>query len=192
MTPSIERRAIAFIRTIANRCERCLRRSEEKCRGCVSSWANSIMSDYERDTAHGHPAHDYSLAARKFRIIDILQKAGRPLLASEIDLSGLCSRGLKQWTLRRMTRSGQIVRVLNEAPDDERHIYLYALPRKRASGAVHKKTSQSKEQTNGNRNRKDADGKNRPATGDTQSPGGNAAAEEEQHGDHSLQVRQRI
>lgn len=130
MTPSTERRAIAFIRTIAGRCERCLRRTPDNCRGCVSQWANSIMSDYELETNFGRHSPDYSLAARKLRILDAIQSAGHPLLASEIDLSSFCSKGLKQWTLRRMVACGQLVRVLNDDPADERHIFRYSIPRR--------------------------------------------------------------
>lgn len=130
MTEALERRAIAFIRTVASRCERCLRRSPDNCRGCISQWANGIMRDYESETDSGRQQPDYSLVARRMRIIDALEQAGRPLLACEIDLSALCSKGLKQWTLRRMVKAGKIVRVLNDDPGDERHIYLYALPKR--------------------------------------------------------------
>lgn len=128
MTPSTERRAIAFIRTIANRCERCLHRSEERCRGCVSQWANEIMADYERESGAASASVDYSLAARRIRILDAIQTAGRPLLAAEIDLSDVCSTQLKEWTLLRMIRVGQLARVPNDDPEDRRRLYKYFIP----------------------------------------------------------------
>jgi hypothetical protein len=127
MTQETERRAIAFIRTIANRCASCTHRREELCRTCPSRWANEIMRDYE---AEQKPVSmDYSLAARKIRILDILQKAGRPLLSSEIDISNTCSKGLKQYTLLRMVKARQIRRVQNDDPGDDRHIFRYFIPK---------------------------------------------------------------
>lgn len=128
MNSKLERRAIAFIRTIANRCTSCLHRTPEHCRGCVSQWANEIMSDYERGASCVKPAEDYSLAARKLKILDILQQAGRPLLSSEIDISAVCSKTLKEWTLRRMLESRQICRAPHSNPHDRRHLYLYSIP----------------------------------------------------------------
>ena len=129
MNKQLERRAITFIRTIADRCKSCLHRSPERCRNCTSQWANEIMSDYERETAFSKPAVDYSIAARKLRILDALQSAGRPLLASEIDLSDTCSKGLKQWTLLRMLKARQIRRVPNADPGDGRHLFRYFIPK---------------------------------------------------------------
>ena len=130
MTEDLERRAIAFVRSVASRCSRCMHRSPENCNGCISQWAKKIMGEYEMDANQHKPSPDYSLAARRMRIIDALEQAGRPLFAAEIDISALCSKGLKQWTLRRMVKTGKIVRVLNDDPGDERHIYLYALPKR--------------------------------------------------------------
>lgn len=127
MTPSTERRAIAFIRTVANRCASCVRRRPESCNGCLAQWANEIMRDYDSETRHGEV--DYSFAARRMKVLDALQRAARPLFAYEIDLSGVCSRGLKQWTLRRMERLGQIVRIPCDEPGDLRIRFRYALPR---------------------------------------------------------------
>ena len=128
MNKQLERRAIAFIRTIANRCASCLHRQPERCRNCTSLWANEIMIDYERDTAFSKPTADYSMAARKLRILDALQSAKRPLLASEIDLSDTCSKGLKQWTLLRMLKARQIRRIPNDDPGDSRRLYRYFIP----------------------------------------------------------------
>lgn len=128
MTPSTERRAIAFIRTIANRCTSCMHRVPERCRGCVSQWANEIMVDYERELGAASTSVDYSLAARRIRILDAIQTAGRPLLAAEIDLSDVCSTQLKEWTLLRMIRVGQLARVPNNDPEDRRRLYKYFIP----------------------------------------------------------------
>lgn len=118
MTQETERRAIAFIRTIANRCTSCLRRNADTCRNCVSSWANEIMTDYERELSceSGGPTQDYSLAARMLMVADALRKAGRPLAANEIDMQGCCSKQLKYWTLMRMVRLGFIARDAGDGP----------------------------------------------------------------------------
>ena len=128
MNKQLERRAITFIRTIADRCKSCLHRQPERCRNCASQWANEIMTDYERDMADAQPSVNYSLAARKLRILDALQSAKRPLLASEIDLSDTCSKGLKQWTLLRMLKARQIRRIPNDNPGDSRRLYRYFIP----------------------------------------------------------------
>lgn len=106
MNAQNERRAMAFIRTIANRCERCLRRSAENCRPCDSAWANSILKDCEAEVK----TIDYSYGARMLRIVQILHKSPKPLLASEIDLTGYCTKQLKRWTLLRMLDRGMISR----------------------------------------------------------------------------------
>ena len=108
MTEATEKRAIAFIRTIGNRCTSCLRRSEERCRNCISSWANEILHDYEIESV---PQPDYSLSARMMMIMDCLGKAGRPLLSSEIDMKQYCTKQLKRWTLMRLIRAGKVRRV---------------------------------------------------------------------------------
>ena len=119
MTEAVERRAIAFIRTIGNRCTTCLRRSAENCRNCISAWANEILHDYENESV---PQPDYSLSARMMMLADALDKAGRPLASRQIDLHGLCSRQLKFWTLVRMTRMGRLRRTRGD--DGE---WLYGL-----------------------------------------------------------------
>ena len=108
MTEATEKRAVAFIRTIGNRCTTCLRRSAENCRDCVSAWANSILRDIENDTK---PEIDYSLQARMMMIVDCIGKAGRPLLSSEIDMKQYCTKQLKRWTLMRLVKAGKVKRA---------------------------------------------------------------------------------
>lgn len=127
MTQETERRAIAFVRTVAGRCASCTHRREETCRDCLSRWANEIMRDYEAEMKP--MSADYSLAARKIRILDILQKAGRPLLSSEIDISSICDHHLKRWTLRRMVQRQQLACVREDNPDDRRVAYRYFIPK---------------------------------------------------------------
>lgn len=118
MTEAVEKRAIAFIRTIGNRCTSCLRRNEEDCRNCVSSWANSILRDIENEAK---PKIDYSLQARMMMIVDCLGKAARPLLSSEIDMKQYCTKQLKRWTLMRLVKAGKVKRVKRDG------IYRYSL-----------------------------------------------------------------
>ena len=123
MTAAVEKRAIAFIRTIGNRCTSCLRRNEENCRRCISSWANEILHDYESESV---PQPDYSLSARMMMIADALDKAGRPLLSSEIDLKQYCTKQLKRWTLQKMIRLGFVRRTKTCGTA---HLYRYSLNR---------------------------------------------------------------
>ena len=123
MTAAVEKRAIAFIRTIGNRCTSCLRRNEENCRRCISSWANEILHDYESESV---PQPDYSLSARMMMIADALDKAGRPLLSSEIDLKQYCTKQLKRWTLQKMIRLGFVRRSKTCCTS---HLYRYSLNR---------------------------------------------------------------
>lgn len=125
MTEATEKRAIAFIRTIGNRCTSCLRRSEEHCRNCISSWANTILRDIENEA---EPQTDYSLTARMMMIVDALDKAGRPILSSEIDLKNYCTKQLKRWTLQKMTRLGFIRREKRRGGKFS-HLYRYSLNR---------------------------------------------------------------
>ena len=58
------------------------------------------------------PQKDYSLFTRMSLIAESLKRAGKPIFSSEIDIDGLCSNQLKQWTLKRMMRIGVIGRRL--------------------------------------------------------------------------------
>ena len=110
MTQEIEQRVVAFVRVIANRCKSCLRRNEENCQHCDSRTATHLLRDIELDIAV--PQKDYSLFTRMSLIADSLKRAGKPIFSSEIDIDGLCSNQLKQWTLKRMMRIGVIGRRL--------------------------------------------------------------------------------
>lgn len=110
MTPEIEQRVVAFVRVIANRCHTCLRRREENCQHCDSRTATRLLKDIELDIAV--PQKDYSLFTRMSLIAENLKRAGKPIFSSEIDIDGLCSNQLKQWTLKRMMRIGVIGRRL--------------------------------------------------------------------------------
>ena len=110
MTPEIEQRVVAFVRVIANRCHTCLRRREENCQHCDSRTATRLLKDIELDIAV--PQKDYSLFTRMSLIAESLKRAGKPIFSSEIDIDGLCSNQLKQWTLKRMMRLGVIGRRL--------------------------------------------------------------------------------
>jgi len=110
MTPEIEQRVVAFVRVIANRCHTCLRRREENCQHCDSRTATQLLKDIELDIAV--PPKDYSLFTRMSLIAESLKRAGKPIFSLEIDIDGLCSNQLKQWTLKRMMRIGVIGRRL--------------------------------------------------------------------------------
>lgn len=125
MTPEIESRVVAFVRVIANRCHGCFRRREENCARCDSRTATRLLRDVELDAAV--PPKDYSLFARMQLIAEALGRAGKPLLSSQIDVGGLCSNQLKQWTLKRMMRIGVIGRRPAFRTDRGRCVYRYFL-----------------------------------------------------------------
>ena len=125
MTEATEKRAVAFIRTVGNRCMSCLRRSKENCANCISSWANSILHDIENDSPQ---KMDYSLAARMMMITGALKKSDRPLASHEIHLADYCTKQLKYWTLSAMVRKGWLER--HRSTVDGRDVYLYSLSKR--------------------------------------------------------------
>lgn len=133
MTEANEKRAIAFIRTVGNRCMTCLRRNEENCRNCISSWANSILRDIDSEA---RSEIDYSMAARMMMIVDCLVKSGRPLLSAEIDLKKYCTKQLKRWTLLKMIQTGRIGRERTHLKNPKRYAYRYFLKPSPAAAAT--------------------------------------------------------
>jgi len=125
MTPEIEQRVVAFVRVIANRCYSCLHRREENCAHCDSRTATRLLRDIEADIAV--PPKDYSLFTRMSLIAESLKHAGKPVFSSEIDLDGICSNQLKQWTLKRMMRIGVIGRRLAFRTNSGYCVYRYFL-----------------------------------------------------------------
>ena len=125
MTQEIESRVVAFVRVIANRCHICLRRMEENCSRCDSRTATRLLKDIELDIAV--PLKDYSLFARMQLIAEALGRSGKPLFSSQINLDGLCSNQLKQWTLKRMMRIGVIGRRLAFKTRSGYCVYRYFL-----------------------------------------------------------------
>lgn len=125
MTPTVENRVVAFVRVIANRCHNCFRRREENCARCDSRMATRLLKDIELDIAV--PPKDYSLFARMQLIAEALGRTEKPLLSSQIDIGGLCSNQLKQWTLKRMIRIGVIGRRLAFRTDSGHCVYRYFL-----------------------------------------------------------------
>ena len=105
MTHETKMRTIAFVRSIARECSICLRKSDGGCDGCPSQWARRLLNEImEAETPAPEP--DYSFYTRTKKILAILNKSSRPMMASEIDLHGLCSPQLKMWTLNKMCANG--------------------------------------------------------------------------------------
>lgn len=105
-------RTCAFVRTMANTCDRCLRPRSccDECDLVNSRFLLQALSEAEL------PAQDRlartappSLKERCDFYLGVVAKAGRWLTAKEIDPSNrFCGRGLKYWTLRRMAKHGQL------------------------------------------------------------------------------------
>lgn len=121
MTAEVQKRAAAFIRSVAGECSTCLRRAPYNCDRCYCRTANAILREID---ACGHD-DDASLLGRTRRVLEILGGSDRPLLASEIDLGPRVSAQLKNWTLNRMVSHGAISRrtVLTSG---ERVMFLYS------------------------------------------------------------------
>lgn len=126
MHQNTERRVIAFVNSVANRCTKCLHRNEENCRGCLSLWANSILTDIEADRDGLSKHIDYSIGARTSKIIMILTRAKHALLSRDIDLGGICSFQLKLWTLKKLCKRGILGRRIATSKNG-RHTYYYFL-----------------------------------------------------------------
>lgn len=128
MTEQTESRAIGFINTIASRCNSCLRRDPQNCRNCLSQWATEIMKSYHADKrAASNHQPDYSMSARMMRIVDMLKKAKDAVPCDKIDLEGLCTPQLKQYTLKVMMRKGIIGRRRMTTPMNGNTQYGYFL-----------------------------------------------------------------
>lgn len=126
MHQNTERRVIAFVNSVASRCTKCLHLNEENCRGCLSLWANSILTDIEADRDGLSKHIDYSIGARTSKIIMTLTREKRELLSREIDLGGICSFQLKLWTLKKLCKRGILGRRVATSKNG-RHTYYYFL-----------------------------------------------------------------
>lgn len=107
MTRETERRVIAFVRSFAQMCSTCLRRDNGDCAGCPSAWARRLMHEVAMDE-RPMPEIDYSFYTRTKKILAILNRSSRPMMASEINLRDLCSAQLKFWTLNQMVLNGTL------------------------------------------------------------------------------------
>ena len=115
-------RAVAFIRTMANQCYTCFRRSEENCSHCFCRQASFLIREIELDQRNA--PIDYSLYARMNFIREALKDGEKS--SRDIDTRKLCSMQLKLWTLKKMIRLGIVSRrPLYEK--DGRTYYAYSL-----------------------------------------------------------------
>jgi len=105
VTIEMQRRVVAFVRTIANECSSCLRNGSQYCNDCVAKRANLLLKDIPFDESPA-PVIDYSFYARVDEIKRILSSSGRPMQAREINLRQTCSPQLKFWTLNQMVHNG--------------------------------------------------------------------------------------
>ena len=119
----LERDIRAFLRSLADECKNCLRRSQGYCDTCYARRAERILERMARPLAVENSALRCDIVARMARIAAILKRAERPLLSVEIDMRDYCSRSLKEFTLREMIRHGKIVRRRIRGTDK----YLYSL-----------------------------------------------------------------
>lgn len=113
MTADLLYRATAFIRSIADRCANCFRRSQDNCRECPAHWAKQLLNEITIESAQSKAKVDYSLHARIIKILAILTQAGKPIHSKAIKIK-TCSCQLKMWTLKNMIKHSLIQRC----PDD--------------------------------------------------------------------------
>ena len=106
----LEREVRDFLRTMANECKTCLRRSQGYCDTCYARRAERILERMSRASSPDNPALRCDIVARMARIAAVMKRANRPMMSQEIYTRDLCSRSLKEWTLREMIRLGRIKR----------------------------------------------------------------------------------
>lgn len=106
----LERDIRAFLRSLADECKNCLRRSQGYCDTCYARRAERILERMARPLAVENSALRCDIVARMARIAAIMKRANRPMMSEEIDMRDFCSRSLKEWTFREMIRLGRIVR----------------------------------------------------------------------------------
>ena len=107
MDEKVEQRLVAFVRMLAGKCANCLRRDQTNCRMCICGDAQALMRDVNASEKPQAPV-DYSLYARMKKILEVLETAGRPLMAKDINISDICSYQLKNWTINKMVSLGMI------------------------------------------------------------------------------------
>ena len=116
----------AFLRSFANECSGCMRRSEGNCAECVCGRAKRLLEGMEAK----HEIHQQlrcDPASRMIHVLLIMRKAKRPLRSCEIDMHNYCNRVLKRWTLRQMVKRGTLEMIF-----DGEH-YVYSLPKKQTT-----------------------------------------------------------
>lgn len=106
----LERDIRAFLRSLADECKNCLRRSQGYCDTCYARRAERILERMARPLAVENSALRCDIVARMARIAAIMKRANRPMMSEEIDMRDFCSRSLKEWTFREMIRLGKISR----------------------------------------------------------------------------------
>ena len=106
----LERDIRAFLRSLADECKNCLRRSQGYCDTCYARRAERILERMARPLAVENSALRCDIVARMARIAAIMKRTNRPMMSEEIDMRDFCSRSLKEWTFREMIRLGRITR----------------------------------------------------------------------------------
>ena len=106
----LERDVRDFLRAMANECKTCLRRNQGYCDTCYARRAERILERMSRDSSTESPAVRCDIVARMARIAAVMKRANRPVMSQEIYMRDLCSRSLKEWTLREMIRLGKVKR----------------------------------------------------------------------------------
>ena len=106
----LERDIRAFLRSLADECKNCLRRSQGYCDTCYARRAERILERMARPLAVENSALRCDIVARMARIAAIMKRTNRPMMSEEIDMRDFCSRSLKEWTFREMIRLGKISR----------------------------------------------------------------------------------
>ena len=106
----LERDIRAFLRSLADECKNCLRRSQGYCDTCYARRAERILERMARPLAVENSALRCDIVARMARIAAIMKRTKRPMMAEEIDMRDFCSRSLKEWTFREMIRLGRLSR----------------------------------------------------------------------------------
>ena len=175
---SFRHRLMFFLSQFETDCKACLRRWN--CAECRNRDAVPLLDALRRHDGSRpqRPPEDNSLGARVKSVLAQIRGSAAPLRAKDIRLN--CSKSLKEWTLRSMIKRGTICRRPRTEYDYE--YYIPDFDSHRNNHPMENRHERRRER--GPEQRPDC-----PSSGDTEGAGGNAAAEEEQHGGSPQQDR---
>jgi len=122
----------AFLRSIENGCNSCLRRNLGYCDDCDARMAKILGERMDAGVPKTTNLVDTSLTHRMDVILSQMRKAKRPLRSVDIDTQDYCSKELKRWTLNKLISLGKIKR------ETDGYFHVYSLVEGKTKKEKHK------------------------------------------------------